>query len=217
MRAAFSSTTRMVRPLARQRRDHLVDAIDHDRREAERGLIQHQQLAAGHQAAPDPDHAALATRQGAGDLVASLLELGQQREHLVEARAHLLPSLWKIGAHLQVLQHRHLREQQITLRHMHDARRDDLVRALAAERLPIELDGAGTHRHQPGDHPQQRGLAMAVRPDDRGQAAFRHVERDAAQHLVRAIAGAEPRERQQRRHAPAPMNAPRRWLAPSPR
>ena len=54
----------------------------------------------------------------------------------------------------------------------------DLVRRPVLDRLPVELDRAGRNRQAAGHQVEQRGLAGAVRPDDRMALAARNREAD---------------------------------------
>ena len=63
------------------------DVLDHDRREAERGLVEHDEARLPHQAAGDRQHLLLAARQRAGELPAPLGEAREQGEHARRALA----------------------------------------------------------------------------------------------------------------------------------
>src|SRR3954468_1169156 len=67
-----------------QHMDGAQHFLHHERREAERGLVEHDELRRTHQAAADGEHLLLAARQGAGELRAPLLQPWEEREHLVE-------------------------------------------------------------------------------------------------------------------------------------
>src|SRR5689334_13361727 len=65
-----------------------ADGVQHllhdERREAERGLVEHDQLGRAHQAAADREHLLLAAGERAGELVAALGEAREHGEDLVE-------------------------------------------------------------------------------------------------------------------------------------
>src|SRR5262249_61327606 len=61
------------------------------------------------------------------------------------------------------------------------AERDDRVRTVARNRVPVELDGAGTRREQARDRLQCRALAGAIGSDQRDDLAATHVERNTMQ------------------------------------
>jgi hypothetical protein len=68
-------------------------------------------------------------------------------------------ALDRVAAEVDVLPHRHLPEQAVVLRHVHDAEVEDLARALADERLTAERDAAAARLEQAADRREQRGLA----------------------------------------------------------
>src|SRR5207245_2056668 len=70
---------------------------------------------------------------------------------------------------------RHRLEQPDVLERPAHAARGDLVRTQADERVLLEPHLAGVGRVETGEHVEQRRLAGAVRPDDRGDPA---VERE---------------------------------------
>jgi hypothetical protein len=57
--------------------DDLEDLLDVERRQAERGLVEQQQLRPAHQRAGDRQHLLLAARQRAGALLAALFRIGK--------------------------------------------------------------------------------------------------------------------------------------------
>src|ERR1039458_7990491 len=67
--------------------DEFVDLVDRDRGQSQRGLVEHQNLAAAHQAAPDPRHPALAAGQGGSDLPLTFAQFGKQLKYLLQAPA----------------------------------------------------------------------------------------------------------------------------------
>ena len=70
-----------------------------------------------------------------------------------------------VGAHLQVLQHRHAGEDAPALGRLADPADHPQVGAQVGDVLPVEPDPAGGDRAQPGDGPHGGGLAGAVRAD----------------------------------------------------
>src|SRR5438105_3027290 len=79
--------------------------MHHRRREAERGLVEHDELGLAHKAAADREHLLLAARHRAGKLLAALGEPRKQLEGLVERAPRLLARARQHRAHLQVLEH----------------------------------------------------------------------------------------------------------------
>ena len=82
-----------------------------ERGEAQRRLVEQQQLRVGHQRPADGQHLLLAAGEGAGELVAPFLEPREQREDalavFLDAR---LVAAQGVGAHVQVFVHRQRRE-----------------------------------------------------------------------------------------------------------
>jgi hypothetical protein len=106
-------------------------------------------------------------------------------ERLVEA-ARALGLGHQPAAELEVLGHRHLREQLPALGHQRDAGAHDLVRLLR-QVVAVERDDAAP-RDQARQRLEQRRLAGAVGAEDHGQARAR-LEREVAQHEERSVAG----------------------------
>ena len=102
------------------------------RREAERRLVEQQQLRPRHQRARDRQHLLLAARQRAGALLHALLAAA---ETSVKPRSRSLLDrclvLREIGAHLEVLEHRQVGEDAAPFGRHRDAARDELVRRAA--------------------------------------------------------------------------------------
>ena len=90
--SAFCSTSSTAVPCAVDLADHLADLADHLRRQPERGLVEQQQLRAGHQPAADREHLLLAAGQQPGALVAPV---GQDGEQVVDPLRRPWP--WRPG------------------------------------------------------------------------------------------------------------------------
>ena len=72
-----------------------------------------------------------------------------------------------------VLEDAHVAEQGVVLEHEPDLA---LAHRLGGRVLAVEVDRALIGRLQPGDDPEQRGLARSGGPEQRHQLAARHVE-----------------------------------------
>ena len=68
-------------PSALMRLDQREQLLDQQRRQAERRLVEDQELRLGHQSAADRQHLLLAARQRAGALALPLGEPREDREH----------------------------------------------------------------------------------------------------------------------------------------
>ena len=76
--ATFCSTSKDGDAVRPQRTDQVEDRLDDLRREAERGLVEQQELRLGHERAGDGEHLLLAARQRAGELLAALGSTGKR-------------------------------------------------------------------------------------------------------------------------------------------
>jgi hypothetical protein len=94
-----------------------------------------------------------------------------------------------VGAHLEVLQHRHLGEDLAPFRAHRDAAAHDGVAGQTVDALAFELDASGTHGHQAADALQRGALAGAVGPDQRHAFGGVDHEADAVQHVGLAVTG----------------------------
>src|SRR6185503_7230756 len=72
----------------------------------------------------------------------------------------------------------HVLEQPDVLEGAGDSERRHLVRLRSRDLSVVEHDTPGGRRKNPGDAIEKRGLAGAVRPDEREDLAALHVERD---------------------------------------
>jgi hypothetical protein len=155
---------------------HLEDLVDHDRRQAHRRLVQQQHLGARHQRAAHGQHLLLAAAHRAGELLGTLLQAREDREHLVDVGVDLGLVVAREGAHLQVLGDGHAREGAATFGHHHQALLDQVPRALAADRPPMNSMSPDRHGLRAGDGLQRGGLAGAVGADQAHQFALAHLE-----------------------------------------
>src|SRR5207248_10395315 len=115
-------------PLVAQLREPLVHLVGHDRREAERGLVEEQDLRLRHQGTAEREHLLLSPRQRSARGVAAL---AQNREELVRtfeggcdgrtSGAAAQPgALWR-GSQQQVALDAQAREDPAAFRAQHDA------------------------------------------------------------------------------------------------
>ena len=89
----------------------------------------HRSLGRAINARPNRDHLLLATRQGAGDLAQPLFDPGKESEDAREVLSELGSARPRIGSHLEVLVHRHAREEPSRLEHRSDAAPHSLASA----------------------------------------------------------------------------------------
>ena len=118
-----------------------------------------------------------------------LLALLEHREQLEDALHHrLVAALALVGAHLEVLDHAHDREHPPALGHVADAeRRRSRGPGRRRAACPSKRTPPDRRAQQPGDRAQRRGLAGAVRAEQRDDLALLHGEADALERLDRAV------------------------------
>ena len=80
-------------------------------------------------ARPMGEHLLLAAAQRAGELTGALLQPREALENILEIRAQPVRVLAQIGAHLQILAHRHHGKDPTPFRHMGDAEPGDSLGA----------------------------------------------------------------------------------------
>ena len=168
--------------------DRVEDRLEHLRRQAHRRLVQYHQARVEHQAAGELHQTLLPAGQAARLLPRPARDL---REHLLdvgEPAGDQPPVLDDVRAELDVLPDRHLPEQAVVLRHVHQAQVQDLARALAGQRLAAERDAAPAGPQQPADRREQGGLARPVRPHDAGDPPVGHGHGHVVQHVTAAVA-----------------------------
>src|SRR5438552_621300 len=106
-----------------------------------------------------------------GLLVPPLLEPRKELEDAVAVLADPAPILALEGAHLEVLEHAHAREEPPPLRRLRDAHLHDLVGRRRGDVAVPERDRALPRPVQAVDRPERRRLAGAVGPDQRDHLA----------------------------------------------
>ena len=113
-----------------------------------------------------------------------------------EGRAHERGAEAAAGAgvapHHHVLERAHAPEEPHLLEGAGDAGTGHAIGAPAGDVPALEGHAARARRQQPGDHVEERGLARAVRADDRVNAPRLHGQVHVDQGLVAAEALREP-------------------------
>ena len=128
--------------------------------------------------------------------------LGQSREeveHAVHIRLELAPVLPLERTHLEVLGHRHAREELSPLRRLRDAELHDLMRRIVRDVPSAKRDGSAARMIEPVDRAQRRRLAGAVRADQGHDLALVDVEGDSLQRLNGAVERLDVLDLEQRR------------------
>src|SRR5690606_6795308 len=167
---------------------HIVDLPHHQRRQPERGLVQEQETRAAHQGTADCQHLLLTARQGAATLRLTLPEPWEELEDAAQIVLEMLLGRDQ-GAELEILDHRHVREDAASLRRLGDASPDDTIGFLVRDVLALERDRSTSGPRVATDRHQQCGLTGTVGADQRHDLARRHVEIDAAEGFDVAIEG----------------------------
>ena len=88
----------------------------------------------------------------------------------------------------EVLAHAHMRVERVGLEHHGQAA---VGRRHVVDQLAVDADLAAGRPVEPGDLPQQRGLAAAGRADEDHELAVDDLEVDVVQHVDRAEGFAE--------------------------
>ena len=108
-----------------------------------------------------------------------------------------LAVLAQVRADPQVLADGEVAERATPFGHVGDAEGGDLVGPHAADVLAVE-DDAAARADGAADRAEGRGLAGAVRAEDADRPAVRNAQRDAVQHLHRAVERGDVLELKQR-------------------
>ena len=129
--------------------DDLIDLAHDQRRQAERRLVEQQQLRRRHQGAGDRQHLLLAARELAGLLAEALLQDREQRQHALEIGRRRLPVAPRRGAERDVLRHAERAEDAPPLGHQRQALGDQPLGRLAADRPNPKPDRPPARRTRP--------------------------------------------------------------------
>ncbi len=176
------------------------DPLHHQRRQAHRRLVEHEQLGPAHHRPTHGQHLLLATGEGAGRLGAALLEDREEREGRVEVGVDALVLAGE-RTQAQVLLHGEPREDPPTLGGVRQTELDDVVGGDRGEVLALEGDRAGHRAQQARDGAQGGRLAGTVGADQRDDVALVDVEGDALDGLDLAVGHLEVLDLQHGAHA----------------
>jgi hypothetical protein len=114
--------------------------------------------------------------------------IGNNAQRLLERLAPARLGGRQVAAELEVLEHRHLREEAAALGHDGDAGAQ-YVRRQRLQLGTVHRDHARPRAQDAGDRVDQRGLAGAVRADDAEQLPARDVQRPRPTAPRRAVGG----------------------------
>ena len=121
-------------PVALEPRHGRVELVHHERRQAERGLVEHEQARPREERHRDRQHLLLAAGQGAGELAAAGGEDGEEGPGPLERPPQPLRRRHREAPQLQVLLDRHRREQAASLGDQGQPATDARVGRLVEER-----------------------------------------------------------------------------------
>lgn len=169
--------------------ERLVEPVDHDRRQAERDLVEQHQFGRGHEGAADGQHLLLAARKRGTRVPALVAEHLEELEHLVAPAQPLALGRSGPPAEQEVLLDGEVGDDAPGLHEVGEPRPHHLVAAPLVDRPAVERDLACGDRDHPADRPRRGRLPCAVRAEHREHLAFGDIERDVLQGLKGAVSG----------------------------
>ncbi|MCY1360927.1 hypothetical protein D9M69_475770 [compost metagenome] len=162
---------------------------DHFRVEGGSHFIEQHQLGLQHQRSGDGHALLLAAGQLAGIGIELAFQAQAGQVHTGTLGGLRPGDAVNLGGRQdQVAQHRQVREQCVVLEHHADLGAELLVQGLAANGAAIdvglaqEADGPALDAFQAHQHPQQRALAAAARPDDHQAVVGTHIQVHVVHH-----------------------------------
>ncbi len=166
-----------------------------------------------HEPPADGDHLLLAAGERPRELPPPLRQLGEDREHVLEAPRPLRASGGRIPSDQKVVEHGHLGEELPALRHVHDAKLDDPGGRETVEPMIVQQDAPGPRVEEPRDGLERRRLSGPVRADHGDDLAVGDLEADSPERLELAVGDFETLDAQ---HARPPASRDRRRSRPGP-
>ena len=180
--------------------ERLEKFVGEHRRQAERRLVEEQDLGRRHHRPADRHHLLLAAAHRPRLLAEALLESREKVNDEFEVSLLGVAGAAGVGAEHEVLAHGQLAEDAAALGHQRDAGLDDLMRRQRRQFAAAEGDRpAGKVRHQAGDRLEERALAGAVGAEDHHHLAAADVEVDVDEREVFAVGGGDAGEPKHRR------------------
>ena len=168
------------------------ELLDHNGREAERQLVNEEELGTRDGRHGQRQHLLLPAREVGRPLMATGGQGGKRGERLVDhVGVVLAPAPALPGRHAQVVLDAQIGEDALASGHLGHAQPGDLVGRQVGDVTPVEDDGAVIGFHHAADRPQQRGLAGAVGADEGDDLTL--VDRDGhvGQHDDAVVADGE--------------------------
>ncbi len=151
--------------------------------EAERGLVEHEELRIAHERAADGEHLLFAAGERAGALLEPFLQARENAEDVLTVLRVERRVVLQVRAHREIFVHGQVGENHAALGHMAESAGDDPVRGQGGDVLAEKLDPAAFRAKQSGDGLKRGGLARAVAADERDDLALIDLDRDALDRL----------------------------------
>ncbi len=168
---------------------HDIEDFDDDHwGQPKRGFVEQEQLGPPHQGPGHGEHLLFAARERAARLAAALGQNRKQFVGMVQIVSDASSITARERAHLQVFEHGQTRENLAPFGRMADAQAHDVVRRQLLNLLTIQHDSPGTRPQAAGNCQQGRRLAGPIGADQGHDLARLHLDRNALEHLDRAIA-----------------------------
>ena len=188
---ANCSTRRIDRPPEASSRHLLVELADHERGQAERELVEEEELRVGGEGPGQGEHLLLPARERARQLLAPVGQTWELREGHVFDVVHGHADLRR---HEEVLADGQVGEDPAALGHGADALPRPGVRRELVDRGAGEAHLAAARGEGPGADVEDRRLAAAVGTEQGDHGTFRDLQAHPVHHLDRSVAGADVAE-----------------------
>ena len=188
---AFCSTSSTVVPLRRISAITLINLLHNQRTQAERGLVEQQDLRAGHQAARNRDHLLLPSGEHPAKRVLEIAQLGKDFKHALGIGLKFgARAARAIGAaEDDVLADGQPRKHPPALGHVGDAKPEDRLGRVSRNCLAKQAHGAGPRFQQSGNDAQGRALAGAVGAEQGNDFTLVDVKRESVERRDFAVCG----------------------------
>ena len=170
MWCSTSSTVSVV--LVAERADQLAELVDLGVRQPGGRFVEQQQLRSRRERPRDLDALQRAVRQSDGRPVGEMVERQALEDRSRFGSALCVRATVRVAADEHVVEHRQRREQREVLEGASDAEPGDAVRRHSQQILAVEHDTTAGRLVQAADAVEERGLAGAVRPDQRADLAL---------------------------------------------
>ena len=169
----------------------LEDLVDENRCEAERGLVEQEQLRAGHERAPDGEHLLLAAGKRPRHLPGALAQDREELEDPLPCGGHGGPVALGHRPETEVVGDGEAREHAASLRGQREAALDDSLGREPLDLLAAEANAAAGRGHEARDGVQEARFAGAVRAEQGDDLALPDAKRDLADRDDGAVADEE--------------------------